>query len=405
MKRLSNIKYIYDNPENGIEYDWDLIFKELRTMLKKCKAPEGLYDPTNSRIKDYYWNVFMSERSTSKTTQFLLLCCVMNALYGTVGVYVRKLINQTTRTYNNDLFKIITKPEYGYIEYLTDGKYNDIVVNVTSKRAYYVHRDKDGVITDTSKDSIIDILHVEDSGRYRSAYNNPVGDMIIFDEFATGLYTQDEFFNFSNNILATVRRERISVHICMLSNTVSPYNQYLKELGVAAHVAKMHKGDCAVITAKLGARVYVEYLDVEMHKTEKFKKAALDYYGFENPLLKSIYGGEWEYKNFPRLPKEVMEKTEVLYRDIYIKYMAQYRCIEVRGGEIPCIRIRPYYKEPDDNATIFVVDEAEAIKPNVYLANRVNMRFLLWARAQGRVYYATNEDGIILEEFTKLLKI
>ena len=53
----------------------------------------------------------------------------------------------------------------------------------------------------------------------------------------------------------------------------------------------------------------------------------------------------------------------------------------------------------------FTVDEAEAIKPNIYLANRVNMKFLLWARAQGRVYYATNEDGIILEEFTKLLKI
>lgn len=403
MKRLSNIKYIGNNPANGIEYDWELIFKELRNMLKKCKAPVGLYDPTNSRIKDYYWNVFMSERSSSKTTQFLLLNLVMNRLYGTVGVYVRKFKNQTTRTYNNDLFKVITLKEFGYVEYLTDGQYNDIFVNINDKRAYYIHRDKDGVITDQSHESILDILSVEESDRYRSSYNNPVGDIIIFDEFATGIYTQDEFLKFCQ-LIATVRRDRI-IRICMLSNTVSPFNQYLKELGVSGEVAKMHKGSCAVITAKLGARVYVEYLDVEMHKTEKFKKAALEFYGFENPLLKSIYGGEWEYKNFPRLPKDLMHQTDVLYRDIYIKYMAQYRCVEVRGGAVPCIRIRPYLKEPEETATVFVVDEAEAVKPNVYMANRVNMKFLLWAKAQGRLYYATNEDGIILEEFTKLLKV
>ena len=403
MKKLSKIEYIDGSPANGIKYDFDLIFKELKKMLKKCKAPEGLYDPTNSRIKDYYWNVFMSERTSSKTTQFVLTGLVMNALYGTVPCYVRKNTNQTTRTYNNDLFKVIKMQEYGYIDYITDGRYNDIIVKPNDKRAYYIHRDKDGVITEESQERIFHILSVEESDKYRSSYNNPVGDLIIFDEFATGLYRQDEFVSFCQ-LIATIRRDRV-VRICLLSNTVSPFNQYLKELGIAAQVAKMHKGDCAVITAKLGARVYVEYLDVEMHKTQKFQKYALEFYGFENEQLKSIYGGEWEYKNFPRLPKELTKNEDVLYRDIYIKYMAQYRCIEIRGGEVPCIRIRPYYKEPGDNATVFVVDDAEAVKSNVYMANRTNMKFLLWAKSIGRVYYATNEDGIILEEFTKSIKL
>ena len=402
LKPVETVKYIYDETENGIEYNYELINKEFKKMLTSCKAPKGLFMPNERPISKYYWSVFMSERSSSKTTQFLLYGMVQNGLYNSIICYVRKTKDQITTDFVNELFKVIRMPEYGYIEYLTNGRYNDIHVERTSKKAFYCKRDKNGLIEDISPEPFFIAFSVDQVERYYG-FNCPTGDLIIFDEFSRGVYHNDEWVLF-NNLLATLRRERLSVRLVLLSNTIDVRNMYLQELGISRSLMNMKKGNKCVVTAELGAKVYVEWLDVDMHKTVKFKRASLDYYGFANPKLKAIYGGDWEYKNYPRLNKDI--DNEVIDRHIYIEVTGELLVVEVMTGDLPCLHIRPYTKRltPKEDAIVYTDDEMRCNKPTVIKGNRTNLRWLLRALANGKVLYASNDCGVALESFVKNLQ-
>jgi hypothetical protein len=166
----------------------------------------------------------------------------------------------------------------------------------------------------------------------------------------------------------------------------------------------MKKGNKCVVTAELGAKVFVEWLDVDMHKTIKFKRASLDYYGFANPKLKAIYGGDWEYKNYPRLTKDI--DNEVIDRHIYIEVTGELLVVEVMTGDLPCLHIRPYTKRltPKEDAIVYTDDEMRCNKPTVIKGNRTNLRWLLRALANGKVLYASNDCGVALESFIKNLQ-
>lgn len=402
MLKLQKIEYIYDNPKYGIKYDYNKINREFNIMLKKCHAPIGLFMPSDVPFSKYIWNVFMSERSSSKTTQWVLYGMIMNAMYCTEIQYVRKTKDQITKTFTADLFKVILMSEYGYISYITNGRYNSIHVDRQEKKVYYAKINDDGVLEDISENSFMTMLSVDQMERYCSGYNTPTGDLIIFDEFSRGTYKGDEWIDF-NNILATIRRDRESVKIVMLSNTVSVYNQYLKELGISKALSSMKKGEKRVVTADLGAVVYVEWLDIEAHKSNIFKRASLSYYGFANPKLKSIYGGDWEYKNYPRLPKNL--DNTVIDRHIYLECMGQLMVVELLGGELPCIKIRPYTRqEPQEDSIILTDTDDRCIKPNIVRANRYNLKGILYMYQQGKVFFATNECGIMFDNIVKNLR-
>lgn len=402
MLQSAESKYIYNDAKYGIEYDYNLINKTFVKMLKDCKAPKGLFMPNTARMDLYKWLVFLSERSTSKTTQWILYGMTMNALYQTEVIYVRNDKEQITRQFNEKLFSVITMREYGYIEYLTNGKYNSIHVDKVSKEVFYCHRDESGLLDEIAVNPFMHIICVSDSERYTSGFNVPRGDLIVFDEFTRGTYKDDMWLLF-NNIIATVRRERESLRIVMLSNTTNPYHKYLVELGISKELKHLSKGKTLVITAELGARVYVQWVDVDMHKTSIFKRASLEYHGFANEKLKAIYGGDWEYKNFPRLPKEV--KNDIIDRHVYIEFMGRLMVLEFMTGDLPCINIRPYTRtEPQDDAVVITDDEMNCYKTNHVKGNRQNMKFLLINMAYGRVFYATNDCGTMIYDFVKKLQ-
>lgn len=401
MLQLQENKYIYNDAKYGMQYDYDLINKEFLKMLKACKAPKGLFMPNEAPIAKYNWSVFLSERSTSKTTQWLLYGMTMNSLYTTVVIYVRNNKDQTTRSFNDKLFNVITMKEYGYILYLTNGKYNSVHVDRTSKEVYYCHRDDSGLMDDIAPTPFCAILTIEEAERYMG-YNQPMGDLIIFDEFSRGLYKNDNWVDF-NNIIASIRRERESLRIVMLSNTVNPHHPYLQELGIAKELKHLSKGGRLVVTAPLGAQVYVNWVDVDMHKTNIFKRASLAYHGFANEKLKAIYGGDWEYKNFPRIPKGT--NNTVVDRHIYVEFMGSLMVLEVMTGDLPCIHVRPYTRtEPKEDAIVLTDDEMHCYKKNYVKGNRQNMKFLLQAIAYGNIFYASNECGSMIADFVKKLQ-
>lgn len=389
------IKYIDNKPLYGIKRDFEYLKREFKKMLQECGAPQGLYgaDLPDDEAK---WFILMSERSSSKTTQILLKYGLLNnKLYGLKFAYIRREKSQTTESMHTKLFEVINNPIFGYVNYLTNGLYNCVVVERNTKNIYYAKRGEDGKIIDKSEIEIGVIMSVEEYTRYCSNYNVTDYDTIILDEFSWGKQpTSEEFFHFCQ-IIATLRRERRSVKMYLLSNTISPYNHYLKELCVSSHVIKMQKGQHALITTELGASVYVEMLDVEMHKTVEFKVSSLEYFGFNGEngeRLRSLYGGEWEIKGFRHLPHS--ENRSLTWTSLFLDYMGNMlRIATFQDGAMQGVFISAYTSKLKNDAMVFPINpryNAESLR----CRNRNIIRRLMMIDDMGLLYFSDNETAM-----------
>lgn len=380
-------KYIDGKPIKGIKVDYNKVNKEFKKMMKECNAPAGLYDPTTLPISDYNWSVLMSERSSSKTTQILLYSLLVNKLYGVNFCYVRQFKSNITKSMYVKLFNVINDTSFGYVKYLTNGEFDHLTIT-TTKDIYYSDENE----KTTSAEAVGVLMSVEEYARYCSTFNTTKHDIIILDEFSWGKYTQDEFLHFCQ-LIATIRRERVSVRIILLSNTISPYNQYLQELGISTQLAKMKKGQRAVITSPLGCKVYCELIDVEMHKTVEFNRSALSYFGFENEQLRSLYGGEWEIKGFRHLPHSAtreIEKTNIILD--YLGYKMRV-CQFIDGLEVGYF-IERFSAPITKNDFIIVTNEPEYNSDVLTICSpRILSNLEEFNRAK-RVYMSDNETGL-----------
>ena len=190
----------------------------------------------------------------------------------------------------------------------------------------------------------------------------------------------------------------------MLSNTINPYNQYLQELGISTQLAKMHKGQKAIITSELGTRVYCEMLDVQIHQTKEFNTTALEYFGFANESLRALYGGDWEIQGFKHLPHSdtrELEKTPFILD--YLGYKMRV-CTFVDGVEFGFFieRFTGVYKDDYIKVSLQPLYNNEKLEfMCVPLLNN-----LIIANRKKAVYISDNETGIafnnMLEEFKKV---
>ena len=377
-------KYIDNKPINGIKVDYKKVNKEFKKMMEKCHAPVGLYDPTSLPIDEANWFVLMSERSSSKTTQLLLYALMIYKLYNVNFAYVRKRKENITKSMYVKLFEVINDTTYGYVSYLTDGQFTHLGVT-TTKDVYYYDADEK-----PSTEAVGVLMDIEEYDRYCSAFNTTKHDIIIFDEFSWGKYSQDEFLHFCQ-LIATLRRERVSIKIFMLSNTISPYNQYLQELGISTTLAKMRKGQHAIITSELGTKVYCGLLDVAMHKTKEFDRKALSYFGFANEGLRALYGGEWEIKGFKHLPRSEtrqLEKTDVILT--YLGYNMRLCCFE--DGEMYGVFIQRF--TGDKTQYNVVSNDTEYITDYFNTSSQKLAKTLQAFSIQGRLYVSDNETGL-----------
>jgi len=130
---------------------------------------------------------------------------------------------------------------------------------------------------------------------------------VIFDEFMsrTG-YLPDEFALFTN-VISTIKGMRTTVKIFMLGNTVNRYCPYFKQMGLT-HVKDMRPGQITVYRFPMDdgreTRVAVEYTNM----LRAGEKVSDEYFGFDNPKLKMITSGVWEFALYPHLPVKYRPK-------------------------------------------------------------------------------------------------
>lgn len=379
------------------QWDWALIRKE----WKKLKMPKDIaYDPfhipfaAKDRNRCGYY-MLISKRGVGKTTSMILLGLILFKLYGVRIQYIRQTSDMLAPKFSQELMSTILS--CGYIEKLTEGRWNAAYYH--ANRWVFAKQDEDGHIIEKTNIHFMYTLSIDQSFTYKSNYNAPDGDMIIFDEFIGKRYTANEFIYFLD-ILSTIIRKRSGCIICMLSNAIDEYSEYFDEFEINDEIRQMKKGDCRICTSSGGTRVYVELID---HHDKNSARLNKEFFGFKNPRLYAITGaGEWNVPVCKHFDTED-ETAELIDRTHYIQMGYNLACVELWHSEkygLFC-RVHKATRVYDDSIiyTMDMIEDSRFRKSRGW--SRVDA-FLWGLLGRDRWHYANNSMKNFVDKYVSI---
>lgn len=394
------MKFINDNEDLGIEYDFALIKKTIKKLglyPKTVIDPEteeavAVWNPLHVPFDRAKWFVHMSIRSKGKTTNYLIMGLIMNKLYGTVIQYVVQNEYLLAPKMSKGLFRVILNNHY--IERITEGRWHGIVLK--ARRWYYCNYDENGHISEMAPDYVMIMYSIDKQEDYKQAGAvEPRGDLILFDEFIRKYYMPNEFIQLSQ-LIATIRRNRQSPFIVMLANTIDKNSQYFNELEVYDTVYNMEPGQRELITTELGTNVYVEIIDPL--KTAARIKADRLFFGFKNKQLGAITGSTvWAESNYPHIFKP--EEIETICKNRYISHNNKLVNLELVKTELGLCVFLHWGKRTYNDSIIYTLgDISEPL--HRYRFGFSKLDNLIWKLyKKNKFYYATNDIGRFVESY------
>lgn len=394
MKRIEDVKY-YDNDEkHGMIVDWNAVFREYR----KLKTPKDVYDPTTAPVTKAKYLQLLSERSTGKTTNWLLIGMIMYRMYGTITQYIRETEDMVKPSIAGEIFKVILEFGEGkYIKAITDGEYNSVYIRW--KKAYFCNIDENGKIVNQDPNNFLQFLSIDNNFDYKSTYNAPKGDLILFDEFIGKYYRPNEYVDFLD-LLSTIIRKRKTPIVVMLANNINFNSMYFKEFEISKEVKTLKTGQNKLITTEKGTTIYVEIIGLKLTaiKTEINKL----FFGFTNPKLVSITGGEQTW-SFDPVPHIVNSDT-----DVYITRKLRLNCDDVfiqldvvrtedRGLIVNAHECTKQYED-----SIILTNGEIRSRNELFGLGRGKLCKKVWdLYKQNKFYYDSNETGSIVDNYVK----
>ena len=247
--------------------------------------------------------VAFGEKSNGKSTAMQMVACICYWLYGVQSVLLR--------LYNEDFLKGRAEKMFGgipsgFISKLTNDKYDHIVYK---RYAWYFAKTSE----DEKENDIVD----EKAFCFRqcilnagSSFQMPEVEIILFDEFIrkdTQRNVSDEFVEFQT-VISTIKRNKTSLQIFMMGNTVNYYSVYFKEMGLK-NIRQQVQGSIDTYTyGSSDLSVSVEYCKTPEGKNQAGNK----YFAFNNPKLEMITGGKWQLDIYPHLPRKYRPKDIIL---------------------------------------------------------------------------------------------
>lgn len=390
-----DIKYIDNKESYGINYDWNAIMRE----YKKLKVPKEFLGATDLPIEKATYHVILSPRRIGKTTGILLLGMVMNSMYGTVMQYIRQTEDMIKPSTALDLFNVIIEYRDGdYIKKVTKGRYNSICYHW--RAYYYCLVDDDGKILERSENYFCKVLSIDKAFNYKSAYNSPTGDIIIYDEFISNKYQPDEFTNFMD-LLSTIIRGRKCAKIFMLANTISLTSPYFKEMEIYTVIKNMKLGQSNYITTDNGTKLFFALMDTKQsqHRSDLNRL----YFGFRNTRLNSITGSDtYAFDIAPHIPSH--DKFDILYEGIVIKTdLGMYRIKLVNSESLGlCVYVTPTTKIREDDRVYTNEIRSSIQEYHGMKYDRIDKILFEKLFREGRFYYDCNETQSIIRDYLRI---
>ena len=382
-----------------MSYDW----KEIEKYCKKRNVfPKGMWNPFHIDFTNNGICMLLSERSVGKTTAMLIIGIALNQMYGVRTHYIREKTSHLSQSIVKDLFSTINN--LGYVERLTNGNYNMVIYKRNEYRWYYANVDEDGTILEISNECFMFGMSIEKSANYKSGYQCDVSDWIIVDEFMQLGY-QSNYFIELNDIFSTLIRFRKTANIIYLTNTVDKNHFMFDEYAITKEVESLTSGSHAVINSPLGSSIYIEWI-VDKVVTKKKVDVNKRFFGFNNPKLNAIRGGnEWISKIYPHIKIEKSDKT--LFNKIYIESNGALLNITIlerdNFGIFAYVRKATRYY---DDSYIYTRKQILDSRFHWNCGNNNNLDKFLFKtlRNQNMIFFATNNDGLVFENYVTAVK-
>ena len=385
------LKFIDNDPNLGVDYDWDLIAKTYKSL---GVPPE--YDITeilplgNDAIK---WYIANSERSVGKTTNVLLVGMVMYALYGTVTQLIRHTIDKAS--YYETLFDTIVAYNQGqYIKKLTNGEYDSVKYHW--KAFYYQRREKNGKYT-RADDPFCVSLAADECYNLCSFYEAPRGDWIVLDECFNETNKPEEFVHFCH-LVKTIVRERISDKIIVLGNNLDINNIWYRQLMIHNEVRKLRKGQSKIVKTSEGMPIFVVFMENRLtQKRSVFNKL---HFGFNNPQLNAITGnGNWNVKMYPQAC--MLKERERICRGIFFSYhddlFLEAEFVNSKSGVY--VLIHPSLESTSRQGDVLYTLLFPNADNELYFGHDKLSRKIIDFIRKKRVVYADNETGDLFAKY------
>lgn len=389
------LKYINGDEKRGIKYDW----KEIRKAYNALGCPPEYFNPTLRPFERFKYLVEFSRRGTGKTTGILLLGMVMNWLYGTQIIYIRQTEDMIAPKNTKNMFSNIV--EYGYIEKITGGVYNNVCYK--SRRWYFCRTDETGNIVEVSNEYFCFMCDIQHGNALKSGFNAPFGDFLVYDEFVNPYYYPDEFVNFCD-LVSTIIRQRFSPFIWMVSNNTDKESPYFYELEIYDDIQTITKGSHGEHITEKGTGIYFEWYAPET----EVKKSGIVlnfmnklFFGFKNKKLGSITGDDWAIKPAQHIPQS-KEPPRPIIQNLYIFHNGRYLRLDVVKHETLgiCCYVHWATKTYPDSVILTIEDRTD---PRYYygLGSGRLRKLILDLISQNRIYYPSNDVAAFTVNYIK----
>lgn len=380
------IPYRAKDVNKSIDLDW----KDIFSLYNKLGCPKEYYNPDTLPIDKAAYFFLTSERNTGKTTNLLLIAILLFKRYGMQSAYIRQRDEETTPKQLKNLFNVILAN--GYIQKITDGEYNG--VRLWAGNYTLVRWDAAGK-KEAESDPFLWVGCVQKHLDYKSTLNLPTCNLIIFDEFIEESLLPDEYVSLMD-LHKTIGRNRSGLKLCMLANTTNYYHEYFQEFMIQDEVLNCDENSNFIKVTPLGTSVYY-------HRVGSMDPAKVivnrEYYGFENPKLKSITGGGWSMKAYQHLPHRT-ERT-IIDHSRFIEFMQRYFTIELSYSEKIgyFVYIHPAARTPHEDAIIYTIGEMTD-KHKIFRYGEDRYSKIIWKLYDSnKWFYSTNEVGFSVESY------
>ena len=354
------------------------------------------YDITKLNKTNARYKIVFGERSNGKTYQILLHGVKKYLKTGGQMAIIRRwkedFRGKRAAAYFDNL--VCNGKNENKIKELTNGKYETVIYN--AGKWYLAIWDSELSKYITAPDPFAYAFALSDM-EHDKGNSYPFITTVFYDEFMTrGVYLPDEFVLFMNTI-STIIRSRDNVEIFMAANTVSQFCPYFDEMGLT-HVRKMKKGGIEIYNyGDSGLVVAVEYSD----SPNTFKPSDV-YFAFDNPKLKMITGGAWEFDIYPHLPHKFEDKDiQFSYFVVFEEHILQ-ADIVIRDHEAFTFIHKKTTPIKYDFQDVVFSTEADPrhnylgrlTRPTTKAGKKIYTFFL-----NNKVFYSTNEIGEIMQHY------
>lgn len=393
--------------------------KLIKKKIKSLNIPREYWGIDIDSFFSHQYSIYISIRETAgKTTQSLIFGMVLNSLYPDKYQieYLRNDNSQIVRGIIENLFNTIRA--FGYISKIYDGKYNDVVYKIQSRKFFLCNKDADGSIIDIAPDPICIVHSLETALDAKSGYNaGGRGNFIVLDEFQDTKRATYSIFPQFLNYVSTIGRPlsegaRDWLHVLLIGNNTDTYNFYFDEFLISEEIPYLKFGGAIEFKTEYGVTGVCKYLELSEKQKERIKRKDIPFLGFPSKKAAAFTGlEEWAGETYKHIFFD-LNYDECRFRRAYINHRGRYIQIDIFTNDmLGNFAFLHFANEPkfDDNL-IFTIDPTRST--DIYGFGKYEKRerilkickLIVNLLNENRFYYASNKVGSLTSDFIKNIK-